>query len=314
MNPLLLREADVRRLLDMRTTIDVVEAAFLHWSQGEANNIPRHRATAPGVVLHTMGAAAGYLGYVGVKSYTTTRSGAHFHVLLYNASSGELEAIIEADYLGQLRTGAATGVAIAYLAPPETHELGLFGAGKQARTQLMAAAAVRKIRRAFVYSRHEATRQRFAVEMSEQLGIEVVSVDRPSAAAEDLPLVITATTSATPVVDSREVNAAALVCAVGSNWPQRCELDVATVQLADMVVCDSVAACRAEAGDLLLAESAGAFAWSNAVELTDVIAGRSGGRPQQGHRVLFKSVGLAIEDVAVAAKVVELARAHGVGG
>jgi len=313
MPALFLTEDEVRRLVDVRAAVDAVEEAFRQLASGGAVNVPRFRAVAPGVVLHTMNAAAPYLGLVGWKSYTTTRQGAVFHVGLSDATNGQLVALLEADWLGQLRTGAATAVAVQWMAALDATEAGLFGTGKQARTQLAAVATVRPLKRAFVYSRDEGRRAAFADRMSDELGIEVLPVDRPQEAAEDLPIVITATSSHVPVFDGGWLAEGTTVCAVGSNWPNRAEIDSATIRRADNIVCDSIEACRREAGDFADALSKGCFDWSRAVDLAEVVAGRGVGRNTPQSITLFKSVGLAIEDVALAAKVVERAREQGAG-
>ena len=312
MNALYLTEADVTALLDMRMAIDVVEEAFRRLAAGEASNVPRQRAKAPGVVLHSMIAVAPYLGLVGWKCYPTTKQGARFLLGLYD-QAGELTALVEADRLGQLRTGATTAVAAEWMAAPQAGEAGMFGAGHQAETQLAALAAVRPLKRAFVYSRSEEKRLAFAQRMSRQLAIEVVPVDRPQEAAQDLPIVITATTSAVPVFDGHDLAEGALVAAVGSNWLTRAEIDAVVVRRADHIVCDSVEACRHEAGDFVDALQKGIFDWSRAVDLADVVAGRAMARSRPEKITLFKSVGLAIEDVALGGKLIELARRAGVG-
>ena len=313
MTAIYLTEADVTRLLDMRMAIDAVEEAFQRLAAGEASNVPRQRAKAPGVVLHSMSAALPYLGWVGWKCYTTTRHGARFLLGLYESESGRLAALVEADRLGQLRTGAVTGVAAEYMAPLEAAEAGLFGAGHQAQTQLAALAAVRQLKRAFVYSRDEKKRVAFADRMSDELAIEVSPVDRPQEAAEELPLVVTATNSAEPVFDGHWLAEGAFVAAVGSNWLSRAELDSTVVRRADNIVCDSIEACKNEAGDFVDALQKGVFDWSRAVELADVAAGRAVGRGSPESLTLFKSVGLALEDVALGAKLLELARREGIG-
>lgn len=313
MSALFLTEADVAKLIDVRAAIDVVEETFRQLAAGAASNVPRVRAMAPGIVLHSMSAAAPYLGLVGWKCYTTTRQGARFLLGLYDAATGALAALIEADLLGQLRTGATTAVACEWMALPDAGEAGLFGTGKQARTQLAAAAVVRPLRKAFVYSRNEARRTQFAERMSAELAIEVLPVDRPQEAAADLPLVMTATTSHEPVFDGAWLAEGTLVCAVGSNWLNRAEIDSTTLRRADNVVCDSVEACRREAGDFVAALEKGIFDWSRAVELADVVAGRSVGRSQKESIAVFKSVGLALEDVALGATLLERARQAGLG-
>jgi ornithine cyclodeaminase/alanine dehydrogenase len=312
MAALYLTESDVQRLLDMRTAIDVVEEAFRQLAAQQASNVPRVRAKAPGIVLHSMSAAAEYLGLVGWKCYTTTREGARFHVGLYDSATGELVALVEADRLGQLRTGATSGVAVQWMADMSAAELGLFGTGHQAETQLEAVACVRQLKSAFVYSRNPQRRADFAARMSKRVRCEVVPVDRPQKAAEDLPIVVTATTASEPVFSGNDLAEGALVCAVGSNWPQKAEIDADVIRRADNIVCDSVEACRIEAGDFRDALERGIFSWSKAVELADVVSGREVGRSNNNSVALFKSVGLAIEDVALGGKLLELARAEGV--
>ena len=155
MPTIFLTEDDVRELMDMETSIEVVEEAFRQFAAGEAKNVPRARAAADGILLHTMSASADYLGLVGWKAYTTTKQGARFHVAVYDIDTGEMAALIEANYLGQLRTGAASGVATEYMARPDAKVVGIFGSGLQARTQLKAVCTVRRIERVEVYSRND---------------------------------------------------------------------------------------------------------------------------------------------------------------
>lgn len=313
MGAIYLTERDVAELADARLAIDAVEGAFRHLAAGEADNVPRRRAQAPGIVLHTMSAAAGYLGYVGWKAYTTTRDGARFHVALYDQAFGQLQALIEANRLGQLRTAAATAVAASWMARHDAHELGLFGTGFQAAGQLEALALVRPLKQVFVYGRNAERRREFAERMTRQLAIEVVPVDRPGEAAEELPLVVTATSSKAPVFDGNSLDEGAFVAAVGSNWLSRAEIDATVIRRADNIVCDSIEACQLEAGDFVDARDRGIFDWRRAVNLADVVAGRAAGRNRAESITLFKSVGLALEDVALGVKILERARAQGMG-
>jgi alanine dehydrogenase len=303
-----LTEDDVRELLDVETAIEAVEGAFRSLAEEKAVNVPRSRARAPGIALHVMSAAAEYLGYVGWKVYTTTRAKAVFHVGLSAVASGELVALIEADYLGQLRTGAASGVATQYMARPDAKTVGLFGTGKQARTQLKAITSVRRIERVEVYSRDPERRLRFAREMSEFCGTQVVPVHSPAEAAGEKDIVICATTSEVPLFEGRVLEPGTHLNVVGSNYLVKAEIDVETVRRADTIVCDSVEACRREAGDFVAALEAGITDWPLMHELADVVVGRQTGRAVPEQITLFKSVGLAIEDVAVAAKLLERAR------
>ena len=307
-----LTESDVTELLDMQSAIDACEEAFSRLAAGEASHVPRARVQSPGIVLHAMSAAADYLGLVGWKCYTTTKQGAKFHLGLYD-TSGQMVALVEADRLGQLRTGATTGVAVEFMADPAAGEVGLFGAGWQAESQLEAVVLARPIKVAYVYSRNEVKRTDFAERMSRRLEIDVRPADRPQEAAEDLPIVVTATTSREPVFDGNWLSEGALVCATGSNWLNKAEIDSTVIRRADNIVCDSVKGCQAEAGDFVDAREKGIFDWPRAVELSDVVAGRATGRNTRDSLVLFKSVGIAIEDVALGAVLLARAAERGVG-
>ncbi len=296
-----LTEHDVHQRLTMADTVRLVEEAFRQLAAGAADNVPRNRCRAPGFVLHSMSAAAAYLGLAGWKNYSTTRSGAKFHVGLYDTATGTLQAMIEADRLGQMRTGATTGVAVRYLTPADIDRVGLFGTGWQAESQLAAVVEVRPIRQAIVYSRNPDKRQAFAQRMAQELNIEVVAAHSPEQAAASLPLVVTATSSREPVLQASWLAPGAMVAAMGSNWLEKSELDVATVAQATRVVCDDIPCCRREAGDLHQAAEQGAFDWASAENLAAVVAAGENPPSGQGGLTLFKSVGMAIEDVAVAA-------------
>jgi ornithine cyclodeaminase/alanine dehydrogenase-like protein (mu-crystallin family) len=149
--------------------------------------------------------------------------------------------------------------------------------------------------------------------MSQQLGFEVRPVDRPQEAAEDLPIVVTATTSREPVFDGSWLAEGTLVCAIGSNWLRRAEIDTTVVRRADNIVCDSIKACQQEAGDFVDALEKGIFDWKRAVELADVVVGKATGRNSRDSIALFKSVGIALEDIALGVKLLERAKATGAG-
>ncbi len=313
MAALFLTEADVEWLLEMPAAIEAVEAGFRAWADGKADNQPRRRVSAPGAVLHLMGAASEYLGFLGVKVYCTTRSRATFHVWLYDAESGELAAVIEGDRLGQMRTGAVTGVATRAMARPDSAIVGCFGTGKQARTQLQAVCAVRKIERIEVYGRDESRRRQFAAEMTELCNVPVVPVHEPDAVAAEKDIVITATSGKAPLFDGRVLDEGTHLNVIGSNWLTKAEIDVATVCRADHLVCDDVEACKLEAGDFVAALEAGALEWERVHDLAAVLTGQETGRAVPADITLFKSVGLALEDVAVAVRIYHRALAEAVG-
>lgn len=313
MSVLYLTEQDVLDVVDMETSVEVIEDMFRQLAAGRAQNVPRTRAAAPGIMLHTMSAAAEYLGVIGWKTYTTTRSSMRFHVALYDNQTGEMLALIEADALGQFRTGAASGVATEYMARPDAKIVGLLGSGKQARTQLKAVCTVRKIERVDIYSPNPEHRAAFAADMAEFCATDVVPVHAPDEAAAEKDIVICATTSKIPVFDGRVLDEGTHLNVVGSNFPGKAEIDVTTVRRADLIVCDSVEQCRIEAGDFKMALEEGVTDWIKMYDLADVVAERETGRATSENVTLFKSVGLAIEDVALATHIWKLARKEGLG-
>lgn len=313
MPALYLTEDDVYELMDMETSIEVIEEAFKHLADETATSVPRVRAAAPGIVLHNMSASAEYLGLVGWKAYTTTKSGARFHVAAYDSTTGEMLALIEADLLGQLRTGAASGVATQYMARPDSKVVGIFGSGKQARTQLKAVCSVRRIEHVMVYSPNAERREKFAEEMSEYCATDVVPVHHPEEAAAEKDIVITASSSKAPVFEGRALDEGTHLNVVGSNWLGKAEIDVVTVQRANHIVCDSIEACRQEAGDFRQPIEDGVTDWRLMHDLSGVVTGHKTGRAVPEDITLFKSVGMAIEDIAMAAKLIELAREAGLG-
>jgi ornithine cyclodeaminase/alanine dehydrogenase-like protein (mu-crystallin family) len=310
---LLLSEADVRQVLTMDQALAAVEAGFRSLALDEAVNVPRARAQTDHVMLHTLAAASKTLGYLGYKAYTTTRKGARFHVGLHDGKTGALLALIEADYLGQVRTGAASGLATRLLARPDAKTAGVFGAGKQARTQLLAVARVRPLTHAVVYSPTSDRRETFARELAAELGIPVEPVAEPRLAAEGRDVVITATTSRTPVLQGDWLSQGTHVNVIGSNFLSKAEIDVNVVRRCDVVVVDSKDQCRIEAGDFSQALEEGVIHWADMAELPQLLIGRRTGRQGPDEITLFKSVGLGIEDVAVAGVVYEQARAAGLG-
>jgi ornithine cyclodeaminase/alanine dehydrogenase-like protein (mu-crystallin family) len=312
---LILREADVRRLLTMADTVRVVESAFAQLAAGTATNTPRSRIVLPQGrgVLHMLAGAAPEQGVLGYKAYTAFRTGVRFVVMLYSSEDGRLLAAIEADWLGQMRTGAASGVATRHLARAEANLVGVIGTGGQARTQLMAVCAVRPIKMAQVYGRDAARREAFCREMGALLGIEARPVETAEAAVRAAEILITATTAREPVVRGEWLPDGAHVNAMGSNWADRRELDGAAVRRAALVAVDDPAQARLEAGDLVLAAAEGSFDFASAVPLAEIVAGKRPGRERPDAVTLFKSLGIGLEDVATAGHLYTLAREQGVG-
>ena len=308
-----LTEDDVAWLLDMDSAIESVEEAFRQWAFEKADNQPRRRASAGKATVHVLAAAAEYLNYVGCKTYVTTRGGNRFQFVLSEVEHGQPVALIEANLLGQMRTGAASGVATKYMARPDARIVGCFGTGFQARAQLKAICSVRRIERVDVYSRNDERRRAFADEMSEYCNVPTVAVHSPDEAAAEKDIVLCATSSKEPLFDGHILEEGTHVCAIGSNYLTKAEIDVTTIRRADHVVCDSLEACQLEAGDFAPAIEDGSLDWSRVHQLSDVVVGRETGRALPEDITLFKSVGLGLEDLAVAVRIYQRARLEGLG-
>ena len=294
---LYLTEADVRSLLPMREAIDRVREGFEEFATGRAQNQPRRRLILPeGSVLHSMAGSFG--AYFGTKIYSTHRQhGAHFFFLLFDAPTGAPLAMMEANYLGQIRTGAASGYATDLLAAPEASILGVIGTGFQAESQIEAVRAVRPIREARVWGRDAARRQRFAEK------VNAAATTTAQEAVRGAHIVITATNARDPVLASDWIAPGAHINAAGSNVANRRELPADLIAQAGLITADSVEQARIEAGDLILAGD-----WSRVVELRDTPRGH-----QPGRITIFKSVGLGLEDVACGGWIYEKALQQGLG-
>ncbi|WP_162924649.1 ornithine cyclodeaminase family protein [Rubrobacter indicoceani] len=308
----LITEAEVSELLDLPTTLVAVEAVFRQHGEGLATNRSRRRAFYPGGQLNVMFGATPEIDAAGTKAYTISRNGAKFYTLLFDPAEGDLLAIIQSDRMGQLRTGAATGVGTRYLARDEAATLGLFGTGWQAESQLEAVAAVRDLTRVLVYSRTEENRRKFAEKMSGRLDLEVETTDSPEeAAAQDI--VVTMTSSREPVLKGEWLRPGTHVTAAGSNSLLKAEIDREVVRRADFVCVDSKEEVGLEAGDLLPAMESGVITTEAVYELGAVVAGLNPGRRTPEDITLFCSQGLAIQDMAVARIVYDLAVKNGTG-
>ena len=310
---LLLREEHVTELLDMDTAITAVEEVLRDQAEGQATNRPRYRVAMPASQLHVMAAGDKRLGVTGLKAYSASRKGARFLVLLYDAESGDMLAMIEADRLGQMRTGAASGVATRYMARADANTVGIYGTGWQAESQLMAVCAVRQIKSIAVYGRNAERRDAFARKMTSLLRVEVAEANSPEEAARGQSIVITATSAREPVLKGEWIDPGTHLNVVGSNFLSKSEVDVETVKRASIIAVDSIEQSRIEAGDLMPAVERGVISWESVSELGRVVAGRDPGRTSDDEITLFKSNGLALEDISTALRVYNLARERGVG-
>jgi alanine dehydrogenase len=281
---------------------------------GELILHPRRRLKLPdNALLHYMAAGDPVRGYIGMKLYTGVRGTARFVVPLFKSTTGEMAALIEADALGQLRTGAASGVATKYLANADARTACIIGTGYQARTQLEAVAAVRRLERIRAFGRDPERRAKFCRDMSERIGVAVEPAASGEEAMKGADILITATSATKVVLEGAWLAPGIHINAMGANWPQKRELDAAAVGRADKIVVDSIEQSKMEAGDLIQAFGEDQPRWNAVQELSQIVAGKAPGRNSADQITLFKSNGIATWDLAAAVRVYEMAAARGIG-
>jgi ornithine cyclodeaminase/alanine dehydrogenase-like protein (mu-crystallin family) len=258
-------------------------------------------------MLNVMAASDLELGVAGLKTYAASEDGTRFVVVLFAADRAEVLALIEADKLGQLRTGAASAVAARHLAKPDARSLGVIGTGWQAESQLLCMrAALPGLERVVAYSRNEERLAGFCKRFDAEPGEYLKD-------AAEMDVVVTITSSKDPVLRGEWLKPGALVCAAGANRIASRELDNAVLERASFVCCDSKEQAKIEAGDLVEPVERGVLDWLEVHELSEVVGGEVQGRAQDEDIVLFKSVGIAAEDLAVGALAYERALERGVG-
>jgi ornithine cyclodeaminase/alanine dehydrogenase-like protein (mu-crystallin family) len=311
---LYLKEQDMRQLLTMAMTIEQVERSFAARARGLAFDIPRKRTRQPGGHLHILQAASPELNVIGYKAYYVQPDKSRTSLLhLMNREQGNLEAMIESDWLSQIRTGAATAVAVRHLARKDAKILGLFGSGRHAVTQLEAVCAVRDVTEVKVFGRNADRVKSFC----ETMGKRVAAKVRPALSREETvrgsDIIVTMTRSAEPLFDGKWLEPGQFIAATGSNALDRREIDLETVRRCDVIVVDSREVAQGECGDLLPAYENGLVYWENIADLGEVIVGRWPGRTSDQEIILFESHGMAMQDLYTGVAALDLARKQGLG-
>lgn len=293
-------------VLGMREAIDALEAMSRHEAQGRTLIAPRQTVAIEGGWMRLMFAADYESGYMATKAFHMVRGvGVRYVVSLYRVRDGELLAVLDGRLITDMRTGAASGVAARFLKLPSSVSVGLLGSGHQSRMQLEALAATLHVTGASVYSPNAQHRRAFAQEMTRKLDIPVAAADSAEAAARGHAVVVVATNAigAEPVLHRRWLDACRFVCAVGSTRRESIEVDAATFGDAALVIVDSVLAAE-EAGDLQQAVASGALELDRQVTLAQLVA--QGKQGLAGGYAVFKSVGTALQDLALALRYHEL--------
>lgn len=310
---LFLSEADVKQLLTVDMALEAVESAHRDLSLGQAIDTPRARSRLPQTVLHILQGALPAQGIIGYKAYTSNKSGNRFLVHLFDAATGLHTAVIEADYLGMIRTGAVSGVAAKWLARPDATVAGVFGSGWQAEGHVRAICRALPLECVKVFGRKADKLRDFCVRMSEVTGTAVVPAESPEDVVRGSDVVGTVTTAAQPLFDAEWLETGTHINAAGSNALIRQELSEAAIRKCGLITVDSVPTALAEAGDLLPLLEKGRLHPRQLVELGELIVGRHPGRASAEQITLFESQGMAIQDLAVAQRVLAAAQAAGVG-
>jgi alanine dehydrogenase len=310
-----LDEACVKSLVGMDDAIAATEEVFLNLGKGAVTNVPRVRVPLNDGTLRITAAVLNYCGYYGVKVSSTTVFGhnAGRVFCLYREQGGELCAIVQVFAMGALRTGAASGVATKYLANNNARVLGIIGSGRQARTQVEAICRVRQIEEVRVYSSNPANRNQFKDDLESKLRLKVTPVESAQAAVEGCDVVVTATTSTQPVLLGKWLSSGTHLNAIGANYEYRRELDSEAVKRAAVIATDDREQVQYESTDLAAPVKEGLLSWDRVRSLGDVVAGVTQGRTSPSDVTIFKSLGVAIEDVALAIRAFQRAQERGAG-
>ena len=313
---LFLKDEDVAKCVTMDAMIEAIESMQRHYGEGQAQNMTRRNIIAEGGMLSVMGGGLFHQGLLGVKTYTVVGESYSFQVSLYDANTGELLLYTQANRLGQLRTGATTGVAVKHLANPGAATVGIIGTGGQAPTQLEAVLKVRGvsgIKEIKAFSRNQERREEFARRMADAMGVEVSAAATNEEAVRDCDIILCIASTTEPVVQGAWLKDGSTVIGAGpTSWRDR-EVDEATIARAGKIIVDSTEQAAIEAGDLCSAVDKGIIQWSKVHELRHVVSGAVTGRDNKDQVVYAKIMGTGVADVAAAKLAYDAAKAEGLG-
>ena len=310
---LFLKDEDVAQCVTMDAMLEAIESMQRQYGDGQAHNMTRRKIIADSGMLSVMGGGLFHQGLLGVKTYTVVKGSYSFQVSLYDANTGELLLYTQANRLGQLRTGATTGVAVKHLANPEDATVGIIGTGGQAPTQLEALSKVRGIKKIKAYSRTQERREEFARRMTDTMGVEVSAATSNEDAVRDCDIVLCIAATMDPVVEAAWLkDGSTLIGAGPTTWRAR-EVDEAVITRAGKLIVDSTEQAAIEAGDLCSAVDKGIIQWSKVHELRHVVSGAVTGRDSNDQVVYAKIMGTGVADVAAAKLAYDSAKAAGLG-
>ena len=308
-----LTENDVRQLLTMPMALRLVEEALRARAGGRATDVPRVRTRTPQGTLHVLQASSQDLNRIGFKAYYSSSTGTRFHVHLYDLAKGPHEAMVEANYLGIVRTGAASGVATRYLAREDASIVAAIGAGRQAVGQLEAVCEVCKVSEVRVWSRKLENARKFIDTLAKRLNVEMRPVESAAEAIKGAHIINVMTKASEPVLRGEWLEPGQHINAAGSNSLIRRELDLKTVERCDYITVDSRGTARNECGDLLPAAEKGIVDWDTLTEIGEVIIGHAPKRTSADQITLYESHGMGVQDLYVAHELIKLSRERGIG-
>ena len=310
---LFLKDEDVAQCVTMDAMLEAIESMQRQYGDGQAHNMTRRKIIADSGMLSVMGGGLFHQGLLGVKTYTVVKGAYSFQVSLYDANTGELLLYTQANRLGQLRTGATTGVTVKHLANPEDATVGIIGTGGQAPTQLEALSKVRGIKKIKAYSRTQERREEFARRMTDTMGVKVSAATSNEDAVRDCDIVLCIAATMDPVVEAAWLkDGSTLIGAGPTTWRAR-EVDEAVITRAGKLIVDSTEQAAIEAGDLCSAVDKGIIQWSKVHELRHVVSGAVTGRDSNDQVVYAKIMGTGVADVAAAKLAYDSAKAAGLG-
>lgn len=310
---LFLRDQEVNQCVSMDDMLGAIESMQRHFGQGEAYNLPRRKIIAPSGQLAVMGGGLFYEGVMGVKTYTVVNGQYSFQVSLYDANTGRLICYTQANRLGQLRTGATTGVAVKYLSKSNAATVGIIGTGHQASSQLEAVCKIRKVSLIKAYSRTAQRRDAFAKTMTDSLGVKVTSSASSEAAVQNSDIVICIAAAMDPVLEGKWISPGCTIIGAGPTTWRAKEVDDDTLTRADRIFVDSAEQAPLEAGDMSSAVDRGILQWNQLQELRHVVAGGIKGREGDQEIIYAKLMGTGVADVAAAKLAYDRAKAQGLG-
>ena len=314
MGAIYIDEATASKILNMDNALNLVEESFTTYAQGKSFNMTRQRMRIRKGALHMLPGAVPYKNVIGFKAYTSFRAGLIFKVHLYDAENGNPLAIVDANEIGRLRTGAATGIATKYMAKKESNTAFIFGGGFQAEAQLEAVYKTSNIKKAFVTTRKIENAQAFADKMSKSLGIEIIPTQNIENDLPQADIIITITTAVKPLFEHTMLNPNGVhINGAGSNALIRAEVPEKTIEAAEVLAVDSKDVAAIECGDILPSLEKGRLHWNEIVELGEITAGFRPGRVTENGITIFQSQGMGLQDIMCAQYIYRKAVAENLG-